>query len=86
MIIPKEIKQKPFEYLILVSNFIIGTFLYFLIDNNQIRRAIVYTVGLIYFGWSLYHHHKRGDLQFSIIVEYLLIIILGIVFISGTLF
>ena len=86
MIIPKEIKQKPIEYLILLTGLIVGSFLYFFIDNSQARRWIIYGVGVVYFCWSLYHHYKRGDLQLSIVIEYLLIILIGIVFISGTLF
>ena len=86
MIIPKEVKQKPLEYLFLFFSLIIGFFLYLFIDNSQVKRWIVYAIGVIYFCWSLYHHYKRGDLQLSIVVEYLLIILLGIVFISGTLF
>lgn len=86
MIIPKEIKQKPVEYLILLIGLITGLFLYFFIDNSQARRWIIYSVGILYFAWSLYHHYKRGDLHLSIVIEYLLIILLGIVFISGTLF
>ncbi|HPT65825.1 MAG TPA: hypothetical protein PK257_00750 [Candidatus Woesebacteria bacterium] len=86
MIIPKEVKQKPVEYLTLLFSLIIGLFLYFSIDNSQLRRWIIYGVGIIYFCWSLYHHYKRGDLQLSIVIEYLLIILIGIIFISGTLF
>ena len=86
MIIPKEIKQKPLEYILFLSVLIIGLFLYFFIDNSQIRIWIVSGVSIFYFGWSLYHHYKREDLQFSIIIEYLLIILLGIVFLFGALF
>ena len=86
MIIPKEVKQKPLEYIILLICLIIGFIFYILIGDNQARRWIIYSVGVVYFVWSLYHHYQRGDLQLSIVVEYLLIILLGIVFISGTLF
>jgi len=86
MIIPKEVRQKPLEYVILLASLIGGLLSYFLIDNSQARRWIIYAVGVVYFCWSLYHHYKRGDLQLSIIIEYLLIILIGIVFISGTLF
>jgi uncharacterized membrane protein YecN with MAPEG domain len=82
----KEIKQKPAEYIILLVSFISGLLLYFSIDNNQVKRWIIYAVGIIYFCWSLYHHYKRGDLHLSIIIEYLLIILIGIFLISGTLF
>jgi hypothetical protein len=82
----KEIKKKPFEYIILLIYFIVGFVFYILVGDNQARRWIVYSVGVLYFCWSLYHHYQRGDLQLSIVVEYLLIILIGIVFISGTLF
>jgi hypothetical protein len=82
----KEIQQKPTEYILLLAGLIAGFLSYFLIDNSQARRWIVYSVGILYFCWSLYHHYKRGDLQLSIVIEYLLIILIGIVFISGTLF
>lgn len=80
MIIPKEIKQKPVEYIFLLLIFIIGFFLYVFINNSQTRIWIVSGVVLSYFGWSLYHHQKRGDLHTSIIIEYLLIILFGLVF------
>jgi len=80
MIIPKEIKQKPVEYIILLLIFIVGFFLYLFINNLQTRMWIISGVVLSYFCWSLYHHHKRGDLHTSIIIEYLLIILFGLVF------
>jgi len=86
MIIPKEVKQKPLEYFSLLLALIIGFISYLLIDNTPIRLWIVSCVAVFYFGWSLYHHQKRGDLQLSIIVEYFLIILIGIVLIFKTLF
>lgn len=86
MIIPKEIKQKPIEYILFLLILILGIFSYFFIDNAHIRILIVSLVSIFYFCWSIYHHKKRGDLQFSIIIEYILIILLGIVFLFGTLF
>jgi len=82
----KEIEKKPTEYIVLLAMLTTGFLSYFLIDNSQARRWIIYGIGILYFCWSLYHHYKRGDLQISIIVEYLLIILIGIFFISGTLF
>lgn len=79
MIIPKEIKQKPIEYIFLFLIFIVGFFSYIFINNSQIRMGIVFGVAILYFAWSLYHHQKRGDLHTSIIVEYLLFILLGVV-------
>lgn len=87
MIIPPEIKKKPFEYIFLVLFFITGICFYLfagLSDSN--RRFIVITLGAGYFIWSLYHHYHRGDLSLSIIVEYLVFILFGIVLFSGTFF
>jgi hypothetical protein len=87
MIIPKEIHQKPIEYLMLLIIFIIAgiLFLSFGYDNHNQRR-IIYATCAGYFFWSLYHHYRRGDLHLSIIVEYLLMALLAIVVLSGTLF
>ena len=80
MIIPKEIKNKPIEYIVLFLIFFIGFFLYIIINNSQSRILVISGVTLFYFGWSLYHHQKRGDLHPSIVIEYLLFILLGLVF------
>lgn len=82
----KEIKQKPIEYLSLSLGLITFFIFYVFVDNFQIRRWLIYAAGLFYLVWSIYHHQKRGDLHPSIVIEYILIILLGIVFISGTIF
>jgi len=87
MIIPSEIKKKPFEYLFLVLFFTIGICFYLfagLSSSNQ--RFVVISLGAGYFFWSLYHHYHRGDLSLSIIIEYLVFILFGIVLFSGTFF
>lgn len=82
-----EIKQKPFEYLILLLLLLISAlaFIYFSYDSF-IQRRVIYISAAAYFMWSLYHHYRRGDLQPSIVIEYLLIGIFGIVLLSSTLF
>ena len=85
-IIPDEIKQKPLEYLILILIFIAIVFFFILnIHNSHAQRNIIYAGSALYFFWSLYHHYKRGDLQVSIIIEYLVFALLAILFISSTL-
>jgi hypothetical protein len=85
MIIPDEVKKKPFEYIILALSFILGIFFYVILNDYQARKWIICTVGATYFGWSLHHHYRRGDLQLSIMVEYLLIILIGIILLFNTL-
>lgn len=85
-IIPDEIKQKPLEYLILIL-FLLISAIFFILNahNSHVQRNIIYTTSAGYFFWSLYHHYKRGDLQVSIIIEYLIFALLAILFISSTL-
>ncbi len=85
MIIPTEVKQKPFEYITLALTFLLGIFFYIIFNDPQARKWIICTVGVTYFCWSLHHHQRRGDLQLSIIVEYLLIILIGIILLFNTL-
>jgi len=87
MIIPKEVRQKPLEYLILGIIFLIGLILYFFAPfDSHGRRIIVYLMAANYFFWSLYHHYKRGDLSLSIIIEYLIIALFGITLLTLSFF
>lgn len=87
MIIPPEVRKKPLEYIFLALFFIIGLCFYAFADVSASgRRFIVAVIAGGYFFWSLYHHFKRGDLNLSIIVEYLIIILFGIVLLTGTFF
>lgn len=87
MIIPKEVKQKPVEYAALASFFIIGLIVYFFADiTSHQRRLIVYLLAASYFFWSIIHHYKRGDLSISIVIEYLVMALLGIVLLTVSLF
>lgn len=87
MIIPKEVRQKPFEYLILGINFLVGLILYFFapLDSHN-KRLVVYFMAANYFFWSLYHHYKRGDLNLQIILEYLIFALFGIALLTLSFF
>lgn len=86
-IIPKEIKQKPVEYIALASIFLLGLLLYFFADiNPHSQRLVVYFMAASYFFWSIIHHYKRGDLSVSIVVEYLVMALLGIILLTVSLF
>lgn len=86
-IIPKEIKQKPFEYLSLAIVFLIGLIIYFLADiSSHTQRLVVYFLAASYFFWSIHHHYKRGDLSVSIVVEYLVMALFGIALLTISLF
>lgn len=78
----KEIEQKPLEYISLIIIFLVGILIFILTPNH---RFAIYFIGGSYFLWSLYHHYHRGDLQLSIIIEYLAFIALGLLVLSATL-
>ncbi len=87
MLVPKEIKQKPVEYITLASIFLLGLLLYFFADiSPHAQRLVVYFMAACYFFWSIIHHYRRGDLSVSIVVEYLVMALLGIVLLSVSLF
>ena len=87
IIIPKEIKQKPFEYLALALVFLVGLLIYFFTDiSSHSQRLVVYFMAAIYFLWSIFHHFRRGDLSISIVIEYLVMALLGIVLLTVSLF
>jgi len=87
MIIPPEVKKKPLEYIFLVLFFVVGLCFYLFADiSDSGKRFIAIALAGGYFFWSLYHHYKRGDLNLSIIIEYLVIILFGIVLLTGSFF
>jgi hypothetical protein len=87
MIIPKEVRQKPLEYILLGLVFLIGLILYFFAGfNPHNQRLVVYGLAGAYFFWSLLHHYYRGDLNLSIVVEYLAIALFGIALLSFSFF
>ncbi len=87
MIIPKEVRQKPLEYLVLGIIFLAGLILYFFAPfDAHGKRIVVYLTAANYFFWSLYHHYKRGDLSLQIIIEYLIIALFGITLLTLSFF
>lgn len=88
MIVFREIKKHPLNYLILGIILIAAliSFFYFRqsFDSHDERR-VVYVTAVLYLFWSLYHHYRRGDLQFSIILEYLLLALFAVIVVVTTL-
>lgn len=81
-----EIKKSPLSFLILFIGLIISLVLYFYFGHDQHdQRRVIYTAGGFYFLWSLYHHYRKGDLQPSLILEYLLIALFAVLLLTGTL-
>jgi len=88
MIIFNEIKKHPLNYLFLGIILIITTVLFFHFRQNfdtHNERRVVYVTAALYLFWSLYHHYRRGDLQFSIILEYALLALFAVIIAMTTL-
>ncbi len=82
----KQIKQNPLEYLVLALILAIGAISFLIFSYNPyLQRRLIYATATAYFAWSLYHHHRRGDLDTSIIIEYLIFALFAIVLLSSTL-
>ena len=81
-----EIKRHPLEFSLLGLILICGTaaFFYFGYDQHDQRR-VVYVTGAAYFLWSLFHHYRKGDLEVSLIVEYLAISLFAVILLASTL-
>ena len=88
MIILKEIKKNPFDYVILAIILVIAFVLFIFFNQNfdaHNQRRVIYATAAIYLLWSLFHHYRRGDLQASIIIEYLLLAIFAVIIALTTL-
>jgi len=84
--IPKEIKQKPFEYIFLGLILLVSAFGFTLLSYSpQAQRRLIYLMAGVYMFWSLIHHYRRGDLTLPIVLEYLIVALFASVLISTTL-
>ncbi|RLC35000.1 hypothetical protein DRH14_01795 [Candidatus Shapirobacteria bacterium] len=82
----KELKQKPSEFIFLVIMLLLASVLFFYFNYNpHFQRRVIYFTSGAYLFWSLFHHYKRGDLELSIVIEYLLIAIFAVVLMTTTL-
>ena len=84
--IPTEIKQKPFEYILLALILIVSAIGFILLSYSpQAQRRLIYLMGGAYMFWSLLHHYRRGDLTLPIVLEYLIVALFASILISTTL-
>jgi hypothetical protein len=87
MKLPDPIQKNPFQYLFLAVVFALFAVSFFVFAYDpHLQRRLVYAVAAFYFAWSIYHHYKRGDLEVSIVIEYLLFGLFAIVIVSSTFF
>jgi hypothetical protein len=55
-------------------------------NTPQTRLFLGVAIGVVYVTWSMFYHWRRGDFTLSILVEYLLFALLGVVVLSSTVF
>jgi hypothetical protein len=81
-----EIKKSPLSFILLFVGLLVSLILYFYFSyDTSLQRRIIYFTGGYYFLWSLFHHYQKGDLQTSVILEYLLIALFAVLLLTGTL-
>ena len=76
----KVFKKDPFDFLILGLILLLSllAFVQFSYDS-VLKEKVVIITGTAYFFWGIFHHIKRKDLSFPIIVEYFLLALFGVV-------
>jgi hypothetical protein len=76
----QEVKKHQLDYFILGLGLLLAA-INFLIFSHQpdIQSRIVFIGAAYYVGWGVFHHWRREDLCFRVLVEYLLIAILAFV-------
>lgn len=75
------------HYLPLVSIIIAGVLGFTLFSYDEVFQfAVSIAVAVAYVAWGLIHHHLHRDLHLSVVIEYLVIAVLGLVVIFSLLF
>lgn len=83
----RYLRQKPIDFILLFFFFAICLVSFFIFSTDgHPRRFVVYITAAGYFLWSLAYHYRRGDLHLSIVLEYLVMALLGVIVLSTTLF
>ncbi|MBU0569641.1 hypothetical protein KKB40_02565 [Patescibacteria group bacterium] len=83
----KKISRHIQHYLPLLGIFVVGILGFTIFSYDKIfQAALVLAVATAYVAWGIIHHHIHEDLQTSVVVEYLVIAILGLIIIFSLLF
>jgi len=68
--------------ILLASVFAFHLFAY----DRLLQMAIIIAAGIAYVAWGIVHHKVHDDLKFSVVVEYAVFAILGVVIVAAILF
>ncbi len=76
----KNIRKHFWHYLTYLIIFGGGLFLVLLTrGNSNLQALVIVMIGFIYFMWAMVHHYIQHQLNSRIVIEYILIVILGVV-------
>lgn len=81
----KDIKNHIWHYTILLLIILVGGFGFLSTSDKIVRFQIGVVMTLGYTFWGAIHHYLEKNLNFKIVIEYILIGLLAIVFLGGTL-
>lgn len=83
----KNFLRYPLEFLLLALLLVACAILFLAFGSTpHLRRNLTIITAATYLAWSLFYHWRRGDLTFSILVEYLVFALLGVVVLLSTVF
>ncbi|KKQ38042.1 MAG: hypothetical protein US53_C0003G0009 [Candidatus Woesebacteria bacterium GW2011_GWA1_37_7] len=83
----KQISRHLQHYLPLVGILLSGILGFYIFSYDRaFQSVLVVALGTAYVTWGLVHHYIHGDLNMSVLLEYLAIAILGCVMIFSVLF
>jgi intracellular septation protein A len=75
------------HYLPLLGIFTVGVLGFTIFSYDKIfQAALVLAVATAYVAWGIIHHHIHEDLHTSVVIEYLVIAVLGVVVVLSLLF
>lgn len=80
-----EIKAHFWHYVILVLIIFTGGFVFFLYQDKTLKFQVGSLTALAYICWGIVHHRWEKNLNFKIVVEYVLVGVLTIVLLGGIL-
>lgn len=81
-----DIREHRHDYVILFGGFCISLLLFWLYRTDvMMMRMISIWTGVFYVVWGMVHHHRSHHLTAPLVLEYLLVAILGMLFVNATL-
>lgn len=83
----KDVSHHIAHYLPLIVVLFAGILGFFVFTYDKaFQGVIVVAVAASYVSWGLVHHFIHGDLNISVVIEYLAIAILGVTLVFSVLF